>query len=111
MTTKTHWVNPWSNAIPVPIEELAECHAGLGRMCARYLGVDQFGSEVKETFTLTREKVLEHWGTAGDKLDAYILPQPSGYHCIGIRYGSEDQDYLSPAGDKEKVQDLLKRYT
>ena len=24
----THWINPWEDAIPVPIDELAECHMG-----------------------------------------------------------------------------------
>lgn len=96
----THWVNPWEDAIPVPIEELAECHAGLGQLCG----------SAKGSFLLTKEKVLEHWGSAGKNLDAYILPQPGGYHCIGIRYGAECSEYLSPAGDKEKVQALLNKY-
>lgn len=26
----THWVNPWENAIPVTLEQLAECHMGIG---------------------------------------------------------------------------------
>ncbi len=96
----THWVNPWEDAIPVSIEELAECHAGLG----------QFYGSASGSFKLTQVSVLEHWKNAGDKLDAYILPCSSGYHCIGIRYGAEGQDYLSPAGDKEKVQALLDKY-
>jgi hypothetical protein len=102
----TYWVNPWADAIPVPIEELAECHAGLGQLCRRYtnVGVDT------ETFILTKENVLDSWKSAGNKLDAYILPQPSGYHSIGIRYGAEGYEYLSPAGDKEKVQALLDKY-
>lgn len=97
---KINWVNPWEDAIPVPIEELAECHAGLGQLCGSAAG----------SFKLTQVSVLEHWRTAGDKLDAYILPSPSGYHSIGIRYGNEGSEYLSPAGDKEKVQALLDKY-
>lgn len=98
---KPHWNNPYSGAIPVPIEELAECHLGLGQLCGSPQG----------SFILTKEKVLEHWRTAGDKLDAYILPCTSGWHSIGIRYGKEDSHYLSPAGDREKVTALLRKYT
>ena len=98
---QTHWVNPWEDAISVPIEELAECHAGLGEM---------YSSIRSGTFTMTKETVLKHWKNAGDKLDAYILPQPDGDHSIGIRYGNDGEDYLSPAGDKEKVQALLDKY-
>ncbi len=103
----THWINPWDDAIPVPIEELAECHTGLGEMCGQY---GESGVRIG-SFILTKENVLEHWKSAGDKLDAYILPCASGYHCIGIRYGNEGWEYLSPAGDKDKVQALLKKYT
>ena len=92
--------NPWSDVVYVPIEELAECHEGLGKLCGSDNG----------PFLLTKEKVLEHWKTAGDKLDAYILPCPSGYHPIGIRYGKEGSQYLSPCGNKEKVELLLRKY-
>lgn len=94
------WVNPWEDAIPVPIEELAECDSGLNKWCPSSKG----------PFILTKEKILEHWRSAGDKLDAYILPQPSGDHCIGIRYGRQGYEYLSPMGDRDKVQALLNKY-
>ncbi len=97
-----HWNNPWEDAVPVPIEELAECHMGLGQSCG-----DVDGS----SFILTKDRVLEHWCQYGEKLDAYILPCRSGWHSIGVRYGNEDPQYLSPAGDKEKVVALLRRYT
>ncbi len=97
----THWKNPFDEAVPVPIEELAECYAYLGQQCASSSG----------NFIWTKEKVLKHWGAFDDKpVDAYILPQPSGNHCIGIRYGAADSEYLSPEGNKEKVQALLDRY-
>lgn len=63
------------------------------------------------SFIMTKEIMLEHWKQSGDKLDAYILPCPSGWHCIGIRYGAEGSQYLSPAGDKDKVTALLRKYT
>lgn len=100
---KPHWPNPY-NVVYVPIEELAECHGGLGDLCETIDGV---------RYTLTKEKVLEHWKEYEDiygKVDAYILPQPSGFHSIGIRYGEADFQYVSPYGNKEKVAALLKRY-
>lgn len=95
-----YWVNPWPEAIPVPIAKLAECHAGLGGLCY----------SAKGNFILTSESVLSMWRSNGNKLDAYILPSPSGDHSIGIHYGSEGYEYLSPHGDKEKVQALLDKY-
>jgi len=106
----TYWVNPWKEAISVPIEELAECHAGLGQPY-RYVDTQRIQfADKSTTYLLTKENVLEHWKDVGDRLDAYILPQPSGFHSIGIRYGAKDHEYLSPLGDKEKVQALLDKY-
>lgn len=86
----------------VPIEELVECAHGLG---------EWWGDGKGGTFIMTKERMLAHWKEAGDKLDAYILPCSSGWHCIGIRYGAEGSEYLSPMGDKEKVIALLRKYT
>lgn len=97
---KVHWVNP-GDAIPVPIEELVECAHGIGERWS-----DTNGS----SFIMTKEQMLAHWQSAGDKLDAYILPCPSGWHSIGIRYGEDGPDYLSPMGDKSKVEQLLQKY-
>lgn len=101
---KVHWINHWPEAIPVLIEELAECHAGLNQLWGSPTG----------SFLLTKEKILEYWQGDGDnlnkKVDAYILPQPSGHHDIGIRFGNKIHEYLSPHGDKEKVQALLDKY-
>ena len=99
---KPHWKNPWDDAIPVPIEELVECAHGIG---------ESWGDIDGTSFIMTKERMLEHWKQAGDKLDAYILPCPSGWHCIGIRYGAEGSQYLSPAANKEKVAALLRKYT
>ncbi|MEH2517393.1 hypothetical protein V1279_002966 [Bradyrhizobium sp. AZCC 1610] len=33
----------------------------------------------------------------GDKLDAYLLPQPDGTFVAGIRYGKEGEQYISPS--------------
>lgn len=97
-----HWPNPWSDVVYVPLEELAEVAQGIGERWSDLQG---------SPFIMTTEMMLEHWRQAGDKLDAYILPCPSGYHCIGIRYGAEGPQYLSPAGNTEKVTALLQKYT
>ena len=51
--------------------------------------------------------VLRHWAQGGDRLDAYILPQPSGNHSIGIRYGSQGSEYFSP---HKLTKKLLEEY-
>jgi len=99
---KPHWPNPWDDVVYVPIEELAAVCQGIGQGCT-----DIDGSR----FILTADRVLEHWRQAGDKLDAYILPQPNGWHEIGIRYGERGNQYLSPMADRELVTALLRRYT
>lgn len=98
---KPHWTNPWDDVVYVPIEELVDCAYGLGKT---WTDVD--GS----SFIMTRERMLEHWKQAGDKLDAYILPCGSGHHSIGVRYGEDGPEYLSPHGDTAKVEALLQKY-
>lgn len=100
-----HWdeFNPWRDAIVyVPLKELAECHAGIGE---NYTDID--GSSKP----LTVERVLEWWNQKEGPLDAYILPQPSGYHDMGVRYGAEGSQYLSPAADEPKLRALLAKYS
>lgn len=96
-----HWSNPWPYAIYVPIEELAECYVGLDKLC----GLPD-GSSVR----MTKDWILDHWRTAGEALDAYILPYSGGQHCMGIRYGSKPEQYLSPQGDKQKLTALIQKY-
>ncbi len=97
----THWINPWADAVPVAIEDLANCHEGLGG----YYSTMTPG----ERILMSQERILEHWRKAGDKLDAYILPQPNGWHSIGVRYGNRGQDYLSPPANLIRTRALLER--
>lgn len=97
------WINPWEDAIPVPIEELAECHEGLDKL----YGTMKPG----ERIFMSKERILEGWKQDADKLDAYILPQPSGYHFIGVRYGAKGSEYLSPPANQEKTRALLEKYS
>ena len=98
----THWINPWDNAIPVPVEELAEVLAG-GTV---------FGSDNKPV-PYDKEYLLNYWGSFGDKLDAYLLENTMSPHGLssGIRYGNRGDRYLSPyIRDIEKARILLEKY-
>lgn len=78
----THWhdYNPWADHI-IYVPSIAEV-----------LGKEQ------------EKRILSDH----DKVDAYILPQSSGYHSFGIRYGKEDYEYLSPyVYDKKDLLDEL----
>ena len=88
---KPYWTNPWNGVVYVPLEELADC-------C------------VVENFD--KDQVLNYFYSRGRYLDAYILPSPypKGYHSIGVRYGNDGPEYLSPYGDQSKVLELLKKY-
>lgn len=98
-----HWHehNPWADfVVYVPIEELATCAAG-GKIRLIDGRVVPFTTEI----------VLMHWRKYGDKLDAYILPQPSGDHSIGVRYGQKAWEYASPMPqDRVKLAALLEKY-
>lgn len=99
---KTHWhdQNPWRDTVVyVPIERLAECVAG---------GTIQIGLE-GPTVQYDVAYVLAHWAKYGDKLDAYILPQPGGRHCIGVRFGAGDSEYLSPYNANPEITESLLR--
>jgi hypothetical protein len=45
-----------------------------------------------------------------DLVDAYILPLPSGWHSIGIRYGKEPEDYDNVYLNKYVIELLLHKY-
>lgn len=95
------WKNPWNDVVIVPIEELVECAHGL----------NEVWSSAEGNFLMTKELLLEQWRSAGEKLDAYILPGRNGRnHCIGIRYGAKGNQYLSPHGVQSKIQTLLEKY-
>lgn len=91
-----HWhaVNPWRDCVVyVPIERLAECIAGGTR------------GETKG-----KDWLLAHWRTYGKRLDAYVL-QGKSPHSIGVRYGAEGNQYLSPHNSNpRKIAALLKEF-
>ena len=88
MTPHWHDENPWrDDIIYVTLEEAAACCDG--RTVEGYLSV---------------------WWRASNALDAYILPQPSEHHDIGVRWGSRGEQYFSPANNVERTQALLDKY-
>jgi hypothetical protein len=108
-----HDFNPWADRIVyVPnLEEFAACLDIIGKSCLRiYPG----GREQRFIMTVKREianwrLASKHRGNRG-KLDAYILPQPSGSHSVGIRYGKEPSEYYSPEPNQAKIKKLLNKY-
>ena len=68
MNIHWHFDNPWRRkAIDVPLEDV---------------------------LPLTAKAYLRDYGP---KLDAYILVQPDGRHEVGVRYGKEPHQYVSPS--------------
>lgn len=89
MTHHWHEFNPWADKlIYVPLETAAF-------LCG---------------YSWTAETTLEHWRQYGDKFDAYVLPQPNGHHSIGVRYGAEGDEYLSPHPDPDKTRAFMLGY-
>lgn len=97
-----HWHNPFIGVVNVSLDELSLCHNDIGKWTRHRDG---------DSFILTPEILIGEWSQRGNKLDAYILPQPDGFHDIGIRYGNGIEQYISPYGNKEKVQALLNKYS
>lgn len=83
-----YWVNPYKDAIPVPLEDLADL-------------VVHYGCE-------TSEEILAWFRLRGPKLDAYILPD-GAFYSVGVRYGAEEWEYLSPLGDQTKIRKYLEQ--
>lgn len=90
METYWHEWNPWNDSglIYIPIE-----------LCAALCNYSRSWSD---------EETVTHWRQYGDKLDCYILPQPSGMHSLGVRFGKEGHEYLSPYGNHKAIDALLK---
>jgi len=96
-----HWKNPWENAIPVPLEELAEALEGGEIETA--MGVVPYDKEFLMTW----------FRSHGDKLDAYVLQTQGGagkWISAGVRFGNEGHQYLSPYGDQKRLAALVQKY-
>jgi hypothetical protein len=100
--TGPHWhdQNPWADRLMyVPLEELAECFMGIGRLVRL---------NDNEVTMCDVAFVVQNWRQYGDKLDAYILTGP--LTTAGIRFGPEGPDYLSPGFSLPKLWALIRKY-
>lgn len=84
---KAYWPNPWSDkAVAVPLDKLISI---LGNAGSFYHGIRK------------RHQIL----------DAYILRGDGVFISVGIRFGSEPEEYYSPyAQDQEAAKKLLEEY-
>lgn len=94
----TYWTNPWENAVPVPLEALAEALAG---------GTIQVTGG--RTVPFDKDFILRHWAQYGDRLDAYVLDGAWDFSA-GVRYGPDGPDYLSPYIEEDRAKELLARF-
>lgn len=103
MITFWHDDNPWrDDVVYVTLEELAEC-------VDKGNGLVRLPDDVAVSYD--NRWLMNHWQLASNALDAYILPQPSGDHSIGVRWGSLGSQYFSPMAHKERTQALLDKRT
>jgi hypothetical protein len=89
MSNKTHWINPWPDAIPVDLETLATIVCkGSGK---------------------TLEEQIAYWKQSNEKLDAYLLPDGIGtFIHAGVRFGNAGENYYSPYVHSEETQVKLR---
>jgi hypothetical protein len=45
------------------------------------------------------------------KCDTYLLIQPNGEYCMGLRYGPKGEDYYSPTCNWERAKAVVDKYT
>lgn len=86
-----HWhdYNPWANTLAyITWEDFKSVYIG---------GTDSNGLSTADKLMLSH----------GPKIDAYVLPSGS----VGIRFGVEGADYLSPSVNEEKARGLWKKYS
>lgn len=53
------------------------------------------------------EQVFRQYGRI---VDAYLLPQPNGRYCFGIRYGISDNAYISPPVSADAARLIHNKY-
>lgn len=87
-----HWINPWEEARDVLVEDIIDIASHYNR----------------HWDPTQRAKELRYWiEQYGSKVDGYILPSPSGWHALGVRYGNEGYEYLSFCVDAGPELDAL----
>ena len=111
-----HWhaYNPWADSIVyIPtIEEWVEAQTNLHQYC----DCTMVGGEPHELMTIewlvnsSLHNARIQQRTQNPKVDAYILPQPSGDHSMGLRIGPEPEAYQSPQCNRVIAEHLIKKY-
>lgn len=54
---------------------------------------------------------LDRWLNEHSKLDAYLIRNPNGFHSCGLRYGPEEDQYLSPQINEYLAELLMSKYS
>lgn len=104
--TAAQWdrFNPWRDRLVyVPIEILVHCCTG-----GSITSLTGFGTKI--TVPNDANFILAQWHDYRFRygaIDGYILPQPDGNHSIGIRYGEEGSQYLSPYNANPELTEVL----
>lgn len=86
-----HWHNPFEEARDVRLDDILDL-------------VSRYNNHRRPA---EREAQLREWLSQHDRLDAYILPSPSGWHSLGARYGNKPHEYVSFTADKGPALDAL----
>ena len=91
-----NWHNPLEEALDVPLADIV-------RLVSKYNDhPDPAANEARIWESLSML----------DRLDAYVLPSPSGWHELGARYGDQPHQYVSFTADKgPDLEALLKKAT
>ena len=91
-----HWKNPWETARDVLLEDIIVL-------------VSRYNNHPRPE---ERAEVLRRWLAQHEKLDAYIIPAPSGWHSLGARYGNGEAEYVSFTADAgPELEALLAKST
>jgi len=101
MKTKTHWTTEhFPEAVPIDLWELIRALTAQRNQNTALL---RHGED--PDFLVTQESFLErvnHYTQGGTKLDAYRIYGGSDTHLtVGIRYGDEGSEYISPELTRE----------
>ena len=102
MKTKTHWTTEhFPDAVPIDLWELIRAltaQSNRDLWCNNHLTPET--CPLDPDFLVTQESFLErveHYTQGGTKLDAYRIYTSSDTHLtVGIRYGDEGSEYISP---------------
>ena len=95
-----NWVNPYQEALDVPMEVLINC-----------IAAQHAEREVNPVYRDSAKRVrldrLKSWLSQHDKLDGYIVESPSKFHILGARYGEALHEYIGFSPDPGELLELI----